>query len=551
MMAQGAWGQSTPAPTSTKATAAPSSTSSASIIASTPATPAANSAAAEVGDGDDENVALQKEIEVTLGIDHIEYLNFTPSTARGAISIGGANLLKYELIPQKRQITFKGLKKGRTSVTMRDDTGEIKAIYIVDIKEHGQQKVIRDLQEFLKDVEGVEITTIGDTVVVQGEIVVPADIGRINMVLQKYSDVMNFVELSPQSKVLVAKRMQDEIQQSRISGVTVRVVNGQFWLEGTVANAADKTKAENIVIAYLPDNIESLARRMDTVQKVQQTAIKNFIVVSAKPPPPEVPKLLKFTAQFVELSKDYGRVFGFSWQPLLSADSGVITVGKTTDGGVKTNSSGTLSATISNLMPKLNSALSAGHARVLQSGSVITEVGKQAKISKVTKHQFVLGSGETAKTGEAKDGFDLTIGDTNGPVLIGDDTIEVSLGLYVYMTKTTDDAVPLEVSNNLSTRLILKSHETGVIGGLVINNYTVDYDKNPPGGRKAPEDGSYLFSFVRSKNITEGKSQFVVFLTPEVVNSAADGVEKVKQKFRARSIWWPDILSWWPEVKVA
>ena len=523
-MATAAWGQSTASPSSAASTT-PVATP---IPAKTPvATPEA---------ADEETASLQKEIEVTLGIDHIEYLNFTPSTARGAISIGGANLLKYELIPQKRQITFKGLKKGRTSVTMRDDTGEIKAIYIVDIKEHGQQKVIRDLQEFLKDVEGVEITTIGDTVVVQGEIVVPADIGRINMVLQKYSDVMNFVELSPQSKVLVAKRMQDEIQQSRIQGVTVRVVNGQFWLEGTVATAADKTKAENIAIAYLPDNIESLARRMDTVQKVQQTAIKNFIVVSSKPPPPEVPKLLKFTAQFVELAKDYSRVFGFSWQPLLSADSGTINIGKTYDGGVETSSSGTLTATISNLMPKLHSALSAGHARMLQSGSVITEVGKQAKISKVARRQFVLGSGEWTRPTEVKDGFDLTIGDTQGPQLIGDDTIEVSLGLYVYMTKSTDSSTPLEVSNNLSTRLILKSHETGVIGGLVTSSYGVDYDKNPPDGKTAPSNGSYLFSFIRSKNISEDKSQFVIFLTPEVVNSASEGVEKVKQKFRARRL---------------
>jgi len=484
---------------------------------------------------EDETAALQKEIEVTLGIDHIEYLNFTPSTARGAISIGGANLLKYELIPQKRQITFKGLKKGRTSVTMRDDTGEIKAIYIVDIKEHGQQKVIRDLQEFLKDVEGVEITTIGDTVVVQGEIVVPADIGRINMVLQKYGDVMNFVELSPQSKVLVAKRMQDEIQQSGIQGVTVRVVNGQFWLEGQVANVGDKTKAENIAIAYLPDNIESLARRMDTVQKVQQTAIKNFIIVSSKPAPPEVPKLLKFTAQFVELSKDYNKLFGFAWQPLLSGDSSSISVGKTVDGGMKTSSNGTLSATISNLMPKLSSALSSGHARMLQSGSVITEVGKQAKISKITKRYFMLGSGEYAKSGEASQGFSLTVGDTNGPQLIGDDTIEVSLGLNVYMMLTADsDTPPQQVTNDLSTRLVLKSHETGVIGGLVMNTYSVDYDKNPPGGAQQATEGSYLFSFVRSKKIQEAKSQFVIFITPEVVNSAAEGVEKVKQKFRAR-----------------
>jgi pilus assembly protein CpaC len=484
-------------------------------------------------------LGIEREVEVIMGIDHVEYLNFQPSTARGAISVGEPSLLKYELIPQKRQITFKGVKKGRTSVTLRDDTGDIKATYLVDIKEHGQQKIIRDLQEFFKGIEGVQITTIGDAVVVQGEIVVPSDIGRVNMVLQKYQDVMNFVELSPQSKVLVAKRMQDEIQiNANLKQVTVRVVNGQFWLEGTVSEEREKTRAEEIVKAYLPDNIESLARRMDTVQKVQQQPFKNFIAVNPKNTPAEVPKLLKFTAQFVELTKDYNRVFGFKWIPLMEGNGGTISIGKTQSGGVKTSSSGTLTATISNLFPKLSSAQAAGHAKVIQSGIVITEVGRSAKITKNTRKDYEVGTGENTKSSSSNAGFDLVVGDGQGdgatPRLLNDDTIETFVSVSVKMMIGSTER-PEQVNNDIQTRVVIKSHESAVIGGLVANTSTTDYDKNPPGGNQAPSTGSSeLFSFIRSKRFEESKSQFVVFLTPEVIESASTGIDEIKRKFRSR-----------------
>jgi len=204
---------------------------------------------------------------------------------------------------------------------------------------------------------------------------------------------------------------------------------------------------------------------------------------------------------------------------------------------VKTTSSNTLSATISNLFPKLSSAQAAGHARVIQSGVVVTEVGKMAKISKNTKKQFQFGGGEYAKTGEANSGFDLTIGDADAnnpsPRLLNDDTVETSILLSVKMVIGTSD-IPDNVSNDISTRIFIKSRESAVIGGLVVNSSMTDYDRNPPGGVQTAQGGSELFSFIRSKKFQETKSQFVVFITPELIESASTGIDEIKQKFRSR-----------------
>ena len=66
----------------------------------------------------------EKNIEVVLGIDSIEKLDFAPSTK---VQVGNESILTYQLIPSKRELTFKGLKPGKTSVTVRNTVGDIKA----------------------------------------------------------------------------------------------------------------------------------------------------------------------------------------------------------------------------------------------------------------------------------------------------------------------------------------------------------------------------------------------------------------------------------------
>ena len=68
----------------------------------------------------------------------------------------------------------------------------------------------------------------------------------------------------------------------------------------------------------------------------------------------------------------------------------------------------------------------------------------------------------------------------------------------------------------------------------MVNKNSTDYDKDPPGGVTEIENAKPLFTFLRSKSMTSTKSQFVVFITPEIVDSAAEGADEIKRKFRRR-----------------
>lgn len=495
--------------------------------------PAATAPAA----GSSTSVAQAKDLEVAMGIDAIEKTDFDFSPK---ITIGNDSLLRIIAIPSKKELVFKGLKPGRTSVTIRDTVGDIRLNYTVVITATGKSNTVSELRELIGDVEGLEIGIKGGKVFVGGEIVVPDDIGRVSQVLASYPDVLTLIELSPQTQRVIARKMSDELARNNLKDVTVRVVNKVYWLEGVVSNPSKKTLAVTIARSYLPPKIQNLATGNSRVQTPITDDIIDFIAVNEKKEPQPAPKMVKIQAQFVELTKSYNKVFAFKWAPLMGEDQSQIQFGQTADGNLSsTSSAGTLSATISNLFPKLNAAKSAGYARTIQSGMVIVRDGFEqgGKINKKTTIPFALGTGDFTKATQAEVGFDLEV----KPKVLEQEKIELGIVLSVSVNTASGGATPVTTSNSVNTNLILKSKESAAIGGIVQNTSATDYDNT--GNDPAPQapaqgggagSGSPLFRLYRSKSYTTNKSQYVIFVTPEIIESASAGSEEIRKKFRRR-----------------
>lgn len=474
----------------------------------------------------------EQNIEVVLGIDKIIKLDFV-LTKQKQVQIGNPSALNFQILPSTKELVFKGQKPGKTSVTLRSSVGDVKAKYLVNVTTNDQSKVVQELREFLGDVEGLEIGIKGEYVYVGGNIVVPSDIGRVVVILEKYPDVIRLVELSPQTQRIIAKKMQEEIQKAGMKDVQVRIVNKQYWLEGVVTSKGEPERAETIANSYLPNGILSLAERTDSVTRGKRKIIQNFIQLNEKKKQEPPPKLIKITAQFVELTRDYNKIFGFTWSPTLGTGNGQINLGRGNAGDLTTGSSNALSATISNLFPKLASAKSAGFARVIQSGVLLVKDGIPGPVSinKSSNKRFGIGTGEFTKSGEARAGFTLTV---RQPKILQEENIEMGLGVTVSVNVGTP---PETINNGVNTVVMIKNKETAVIGGIVVNKSATDFDRDPPGGVQTIDDAtqaSPLFSFVKSKSYQTSRNQFVVFVTPQIVESASEGTEEIKKKFRQR-----------------
>ncbi|MAW07087.1 MAG: hypothetical protein CME61_02270 [Halobacteriovoraceae bacterium] len=472
-----------------------------------------------------------KKIEVVIGQDHIETLDFAPYTK---VEVGNPSILDYRIAPQKRRLTLKGLKPSNSPTTVRvlNTVGDVKALYEVTVSETAKGKLVQKLKTFLGDIEGLEIKIKGGEVVLEGKIIVPDDLGRVFTIINRdeFKEVIFLVEVHPQAQVLIARKMQEEIRKQRMKQVTVRIVNGVYWLEGVVGSDGEKERAELIAMAYYPATLDSTARRERLVKTLKRDIIQNFIQVNKKSSPPSIPKLIKVTAQFVELTKDYNRLFGFKWIPLMNSTGGNISIGRGASGDLTSESSNTLSATISNLFPKLASARSAGHARVIQSGVIITQDKEKANIKKTNTIPFALGTGEFTRASSASASFDINV----TPEIMPQEKVKLDIGISVSANFGTP---PQTNTNSLKTKVVIKSKDSAAIGGMVINKTTTNFDKDPPFGEVQFNEGEGnvpLFSFLRSKNFTSSKTQFVVFVTPELIDSASEGTAEIKRKFRQR-----------------
>jgi pilus assembly protein CpaC len=471
---------------------------------------------------------VEKELEVAMGIDVVEKVDFDYSPK---VNIGNEALLRLILVPAKREIIFKGLKPGRTTVMVRDNLGDVRLKYTVVITATGKSNIVAELRELIGDVEGLDIGIRGGKVFVGGEIVVPDDIGRVSKVLASYSEVLTLIELSPQTQRIIARKMSDELARNNLKDVSVRVVNKAYWLEGVVSSTGKKQLAMQIATAYLPPKIAGLAAGDQRYATPNQQDIIDFIAVNEKKDPPPTPKMVKITSQFVELGKNYGRVFAFKWAPLMGADNSSISIGQTAQGNVTSTSSGTLSATISDLFPKLNAAKSAGYARIIQSGMIITRDGKEASISKQTETPFAMGSGDFTRPATATVGLNMSV----TPQILEQEKIELGINMAVNIQAGNDATVV--TNNSIKTNLIVRSKESAAIGGVVQNQSSTEYDKTDPAPATAQAGGQAatpLFRLLRSKNYTTTKSQYVIFITPEIIESAAVGTEEIRRKFRRR-----------------
>ena len=91
-------------------------------------------------------------------------------------------------------------------------------------------------------------------------------------------------------------------------------------MEGTVDNLDQSKRAMQIADTYLPSpRPNSLIENVRDVQLRQRSPVLNFMVVNA-PPPKKQEKLVRVTFHFVELSKDYDKLFAFKWAPGFTSD---------------------------------------------------------------------------------------------------------------------------------------------------------------------------------------------------------------------------------------
>lgn len=430
-------------------------------------------------------------------------------------------ITKVQWNPKDKTLRFYPHTQGiGTLVIKNQKTGEILAEYTIDVKKTDLQKVAREMQALLQGIEGIQVKTMNNKIVVDGQILLPSDMKRIHSVVKQYGNqATSLVVLSPVATNKIAQFIEKKIANPEIR---VNAVNGKFILEGFANSKEEKDKAEIVAKMYVPDVVvdEAVADKKVLERKVD--VVINLIAL--RPPPEGEPsKIVQLVVHYVELQKDYSKSFRFQWMPDIDDSSGIqFTSGGANQGGIGT----TISGTIRNLLPKLNWAKQHGFARVLQSSSVIVEDTKQGVINSITRLPYQVVNAQ----GQPSTNFEETGIRTNiTPQIMGarSDSVKLALNFAVKSLLSYSDQGPLTASREIQTVLHVRSGQSAAVGGLISNDSGTNFNKLPANASTNP-----IISLYASKDFRRNQSQFVVFVTPLIKSSASAGSDKIKKKFR-------------------
>lgn len=491
--------------------------------------------------------ADRRPLILAAGIDKIVDLdpNFKMSDKAQAIMVGNTQVVAVVpvTIGQSKQLIFKPVAEGETNVTLRDKAGFVKVIFDVVVAKQNLVKYLERIQSALREVEGISVGIEDQKIVIRGEVLSPNDYSQIvNEVGDKtYGEaVINKVTMSPVTIAALAKKIESDVQVFAPT-VRVSVLNGKIILEGSVDTEAIKTRAFKRAYWYLPP-----IRISDPLASASNAALpdpgdKNFFLlqndISVVPPPPKrESKLVRLSVYFVELSKDFLKAFGFKWQPGFTADPS-ITIGSDASGGTTTSGGGgfTFSGTLSSLFPAFAAPPSnASYGRILKSATVIVKSEKEAHVKDTVQipTQTVGQNGTTGNGPPATVGFDAKITPT---ILQGQDVdLDISLSQSNQIGRG-QGGVPITASHEIGTRLYLKSGEVGAVVAVNKQDISTSFNRDDPNAGSFSGSTRPLFTLHRSKNMTKAKGQFVVFVSPLIVENASEGTEDLKKNFRMPS----------------
>lgn len=461
-------------------------------------------------------------VTLTIGLEHDEKLPPVPE----AISFKGdfRKITAASFNKEENILRFVPKAEGIATLTVHDSKGRVVAEYHIDVKKSKLDAVVREMQSLLGDIEGITIKIVNNKVVVDGQILLPRDMNRIYNVVSQFGDqASSLVSLSPLAQKKIAEFIARDINNPEVE---VRAINDKFVLSGWASSPDEKNRAEVIAKTYVPAVILEKSEMDGVVKRVKPAndGVINLINVkeqAAAPPP----KIIQIVVHYVELQKDYSKGFRFQFTPSLKDESGMaFSTGSNAAGGFVSSITGT----INNLLPRLNWAKQHGHARVLESTTIIVKDGGKGMLNSMQKIPYL--------TAQGKDGIPVTNFEPVGikmsitPVLLGErsDSINLDLDFELSALIGMSDAGPLTSQNQMQTGIIVRSGQSAAVGGLITNRSGTNYNKLPKGAENP------IISLYASKDFQRNQSQFVVFVTPVIKSSASAGSEKIKKKFRLR-----------------
>ncbi len=465
----------------------------------------------------------------------------------GSIRIGDNGLFEFIRIKEGdhyRRLRMVPKNSGVTDMTIHDENDVPRITYMVRVTREDVGQLTSQLEDLLGDIEGLKIKPVGGTLVLDGDIILPKDMLRINRVVDALKDrdpkkkeipIRNLATISKVTMNVISERIEREIGSPEI---TVKVINNNLFMEGTAESNFEADRAVEIAKTYLPewivqktkgDGVE-LKPKKDGGEAGVPSIVDLLRVRPGQAPPPSQDVLV--TINYVELKNEYNKSFNFEWKPLAGDNS---TLGYSSALG---EFSSNIVATISGLFPKLQTAADHGHARILKQQQLVVKDNSQNPAS--IDSSIDIYSKITNEKGESSL-QPIQVQNSmkvKAATLPGSDAINLGIQLSFNSLLGLQQGSPTVARNSLQTEINVKNGDSAAIGGYAIDDAISGFNRDPAsrsGGGGGAGNQSPVFNLSRSKSYRHDKQQYVIFVTPEILRTASSGTEGMTRKFRLNS----------------
>jgi pilus assembly protein CpaC len=420
-----------------------------------------------------------------------------------------------------------------------EERGTLMKVYRFTITSLDVFKTLQEFKALTGGIEGLEVRVVNNRIVFDGKLVIPSELERLQKVLADYKILadkkerppfLDLTELSPTTYQIVAEKMEEAIAggPDRPRDITVKVINGRYFLEGSVDQRSQREEAERVCRAFLQNKLTLSAPNIARVDPRLPDCNSSIWIRQGQPKDPDA--IIHVRVDFVTLSREYLKSFEFRWRPSVGAQGEVnyeSDVGRFTAGFI---------ATIGNLFPFLRTAAQHGYGRVLRTANLMI-VDKQDGTPQNYSIEETVNIPVPTVTPEGlpdtKDARVTTNVTVAAQSVKGSDKINLTIAAtQAQVTGTGANGAPKTIENKVTTALVVTNGESAALGGMIGEQRNVSFDRSPTGSEGG---GDFeVFGIGRKQSFQDNKSQFIVFVTPTKMRSPEQGTDELKRKFRLR-----------------
>lgn len=416
----------------------------------------------------------------------------------GDVAVADPSVCDFLVGKDRRSFYINARGGGETIVTLWDVSGTKREEVLVRVVTTTLKEALEKAKQEFSDLTGVSVEVRGGHVEVSGEVVEPEDFQRIEGASRLDPHLRSHIHLAPDVIEQVSRAIEGVIG---VPGITVRAIRDHIALEGVAYSQTDAKRAVEIARLYSQDVLDLIE-----IRETGRTVGRG--------------RMIELAFHMMEIKRGVLREMGVSWTPG-AFPNGSVGTAATGNGTGLLSSIGDMGRQflgfVFGLIPKLKFIRERGDGRVLESPSILVKSGEVAKVFSGSEVPYYKGQDVQFK----KVGIEIEAS-----------PVEVAGGVDLKFTATlsapASDLRGALDSHTVSTTAICPFGQSLVLGNIIRNGDVKMKNRAP----RDVDTSSALFSLFLSKDFQSNRSEFVVFVTPRLVDEPSSASSELKNFLR-------------------